>query len=371
MPVTAVEAVNVLNCFRMSAATRLWEYFYSQLQLMRMLEPAWRGSGTAVTRAAQAVVSGSFCSGCRRPWRESRSAPNGGSSGPAAMPQGSACGHPAARPRSPAASGRLLRAPGALEAREAAIVPATLRHRRVNKKRRRQRDLAARPGAARNADKGRGRGGGERGARPKWSLGARGAGAVPAAGQPPLHPPAPRLREEAAAAAAPGDSSPRQVTTGSGWHRPRPRPAPPRWGCGAAPAIPGAAPAPCPRRAGNRGRRRAGPEGPARRRRRSGVRRGRGGEPGGGGGPRAGCPASRPAGTGQRGAPRGTRHETVPPSRRPSQVPVGVQTPAGFRCTNPAVSAAGARRPGARRGAPSASWEGVRPSPCSRDVGRR
>ena len=75
MPVTAAGAVNVLSCFRMSAAIRPWDCLYAQLQLMRVraLEPAWRGSGTArhgtaVTRDAQIEVSGSFCSGCLRPW---------------------------------------------------------------------------------------------------------------------------------------------------------------------------------------------------------------------------------------------------------------------------------------------------------------
>ena len=49
MPVTAAGAVNVLSCFRMSAAIRPWDCLYAQLQLMRVraLEPAWRGSGTA------------------------------------------------------------------------------------------------------------------------------------------------------------------------------------------------------------------------------------------------------------------------------------------------------------------------------------
>lgn len=252
--------------------------------------------------------------------------------------------------------------PGALKAREAAVVPARLRHRRVNKNGGGSdtcwREEAVGPGAAQNAEEGRSRGGGERGSRPKGSLGARGAGQSP---PPP------------AASRGGGGGGPRRLLPPPSYNRfglapaaAAPRPA--ALGMRGCPGAPGGGS--CPRRAGNRGRRRGpGPGGPEGRRRRSGVRRGRGGEPGGG--PRAGCPASRPAWTGQRGAPRGARHETAPRPRRPSQMPVGVQTPAGFRCAHAAVSAAGARHSGARRGAPSAFRESVRPSPCSRDVGLR
>ena len=183
------------------------------------LEPAWWGSGTARlshgTRRLE--VSGSFCSGCRRPWGESRSAPKGGSSGPAVMPQGSACGHPAPRPRSPAA-GMLPCAPSRIEVREAAVVlrgsatEASLKRGGSKTCRSRlppagpgsasaRREEAEGPGAARNVEESRGHGGGERGARPKGSLGARGAGAVPAAGQPSPRP----------GAAGGGGGSPRRL----------------------------------------------------------------------------------------------------------------------------------------------------------------
>lgn len=111
--------------------------------------------------------------------------------------------------------------PGALKAREAAVVPARLRHRRVNKNGGGSdtcwREEAVGPGAAQNAEEGRSRGGGERGSRPKGSLGARGAGQSP----PPTRSLERRRWRRPPAAPPPAKLQPVRAGTGRGRAPPR------------------------------------------------------------------------------------------------------------------------------------------------------